>query len=259
LGQKWLDRPPTRAIRIDVETPDQINEVFDGIADEKTAGVLRMIEAVAGADAFRKGISSYLTKFSHGNAAGEDFWTEMARGTGRPIDRIMRSYVGQPGVPVLSVQTRCTGSTTDITLAQQRFVGTPGASAPAAQTWAMPACFKANDGQPRCEVLDGPTQTLSAPGCANVFANADGRGYFTECARHRPRTLARVEGRLQPVERLSLLGDEWWMVRDDTTSGVFLDPASLAGDDGGGHRCDSRGSRCRRVSVAPAQAGPIQE
>src|SRR5688572_31960779 len=51
----------TRAIRIQVETPDQINEVFDGIAYEKTAGVLRMIEGSAGPDAFRKGISSYLT------------------------------------------------------------------------------------------------------------------------------------------------------------------------------------------------------
>ena len=36
-------------------TPDEINEVFDGIAYEKTAGVLRMLEAYVGADAFRKG------------------------------------------------------------------------------------------------------------------------------------------------------------------------------------------------------------
>ena len=50
----------TRPIRIRVETPDEINEVFDGIAYEKTAGVLRMLEAFVGADAFRKGIASYL-------------------------------------------------------------------------------------------------------------------------------------------------------------------------------------------------------
>ena len=47
----------TRPIRISVETPDEINEVFDGIAYEKTAGVLRMLEAFVGADAFRKGIA----------------------------------------------------------------------------------------------------------------------------------------------------------------------------------------------------------
>ena len=89
----------TRAIRISVDKPDEINEVFDGIAYEKTAGVLRMIEGSVGPDLFRRGISSYLMKFSYGNAAGEDFWNEMTRVTGRPIDRILQSYVEQPGAP----------------------------------------------------------------------------------------------------------------------------------------------------------------
>lgn len=224
----------TRAIRIDVDTPDEINEVFDGIAYEKTAGVLRMIEGFVGTDVFRKGISSYLTRYSYANAAGEDFWNEMTRVTGHPIDRIMQSYVEQPGAPVVSVQTRCTGSSTDITLSQQRFAGTPGASAPAGQTWDVPVCFKATDGQPRCEVLDRPRQTVSAPGCSNVFANADGRGYyFTEYASDAVRTLARSVAGLKPIERISLLGDEWWMVRAGRHDiGVYLDLAgSLAGDE----------------------------
>ena len=38
----------TRAIRMKVETPEEINEVFDGIAYEKTAAVLRMIEKPSG-------------------------------------------------------------------------------------------------------------------------------------------------------------------------------------------------------------------
>ena len=38
-----------------VETPDEINEVFDGIAYEKTAAVLRMIEAYVGPDAVPQG------------------------------------------------------------------------------------------------------------------------------------------------------------------------------------------------------------
>jgi len=51
----------TRAIRMSVETSDDINEVFDGIAYEKTAGVLRMIErfvgveVLAGADQVERG------------------------------------------------------------------------------------------------------------------------------------------------------------------------------------------------------------
>src|SRR5207253_492046 len=86
----------TRPIRTEVQTPEQINEVFDPIAYDKTASVLRMLEAYTGPDAFQKAISSYLTKYAYSNAAGEDFWNEVARSTGKPVDRIMRSFVEQP-------------------------------------------------------------------------------------------------------------------------------------------------------------------
>ncbi len=122
----------TRPIRTKVETPEEINEVFDGIAYEKSAAVLRMIEGFVGPETFRKGVSAYLAKYAFGNAAGEDFWTEVTGVTGRPIDRIMQSFVEQPGAPVVSVRTKCTGTTTEIALAQERFIGAPGAQAPAA-------------------------------------------------------------------------------------------------------------------------------
>jgi aminopeptidase N len=233
--------PSTRAIRMRVETPDEINEVFDGIAYEKTAGVLRMVEGFVGAEAFRQGIVSYLKKFSYTNAAGEDFWNEMTRVTGRPVDRIVESYVKQPGAPVLSIETKCTGTSSEITVSQARFVGAPGApegglrgGTVPPQTWTLPVCFKANDGQPRCEVLDRPKQTFTAPGCFNVFANADSRGYYlTEYTPAAVRALAKSAGGLKPVERISLLGDEWWMVRAGRHDiGVHHDLASsLAGDE----------------------------
>ena len=99
----------TRAIHTQVETPAEINQVFDAIAYEKTAGVLNMIEAYVGPEAFRKGVSSYLQKYSLGNAAGEDFWTEVTRVTEKPVNRIMKSFVEQPGAPLVSVKTRVRG------------------------------------------------------------------------------------------------------------------------------------------------------
>ena len=50
----------TRAIRTYVDTPEEINEVFDAIAYEKSAGVIRMVEAYLGKDAFRHAVSSVL-------------------------------------------------------------------------------------------------------------------------------------------------------------------------------------------------------
>jgi aminopeptidase N len=224
----------TRPIRLQVESPEQINEVFDPIAYEKTAGVLRMVEAWVGADAFRKAVSAYLVKYSFANATGEDFWSEVTRVTGRPINRIMRSYVDQPGVPVVTVRTKCTNGATEIDMAQERFVGTPGASAPPSEPWAMPVCTSGNDRPLQCDVFDERRRTLSTPGCGLVVANADARGYyFTDYSPDAVRALARGAGGLKPVERLSLLGDEWWMVRAGRHDiDVYLDLAgALAGDE----------------------------
>ena len=228
----------TRAIRMKVETPDEINEVFDGIAYEKTAGVLRMVEQYVGAASFRAAISSYLKKYAFTNAAGEDFWTEIARVTGRPVDRILRSYVDQPGAPVLSIRTRCEGGSTAITVGQSRFVGAPNAPAPSEQTWSVPACFKtAQPGQPRCEVIERREQTTTGSGCGNVFANADARGYYlseysADAVRALIPTASAASGGFTPLERIGLLGDEWWMVRSGRHDvDVYLDLAGALSRD----------------------------
>jgi aminopeptidase N len=224
----------TRAIRMNVETPDEINEVFDGIAYEKTAGVLRMVEGFVGPDSFRKGISSYLTKFAYSNAAGEDFWTEMTRVTGRPIDRIMQGYVEQSGAPVVSVRRQCTGGQTENTLEQQRFIALPGATIQSDQQWTIPVCLRTPNAEPRCEVLDERRATFRLQGCGALVANADARGYyFSEYTPGAVRALAGSTGSFKPVERIAVLGDEWWMVRAGRHDiGIYLDLAAAhAGDD----------------------------
>jgi len=100
-------------------------------------------------------------------------------------------------------------------------------------TWTMPACLNTASGQPRCEVLDRSKQTVQLNGCGNaeadaVFANSDSRGYyFTEYSPEAARALAQSSRKLNAVERLRLLGDEWWMVRGGRhDAGVYLDVAS---------------------------------
>ncbi len=223
----------TRAIRTKVETPDEINEVFDPIAYEKTGSVLAMIEAYVGPEAFRRGVSSYLKRFSYSNASGEDFWAEMTRVTGKPVDQILRSFVDQPGIPLLSVETSSGGGFTELKLTQQRFWLTPPAGAPAAQTWTFPVCIKQGSGQPRCEVLSRPTTTLRVPGAAAPVVNAFSRGYYlTEYTPSHLKAFAQPAAGLTPAERVSLLGDEWRLVRSGRHDiGTYLDLANAwAGD-----------------------------
>jgi aminopeptidase N len=222
----------TRPIRTRAETPEEINELFDSIAYDKTAAVLRMIERYVGPDAFRAGVSSYIQKYAYGNATGEDFWNEMTRVTGRPIDRLMRSFVEQPGAPVLSIATSCSQGTTTLSLRQERFTAAPNAS-PNSQSWIFPACFKTNDTAPRCEIIERQ-QTLTVNGCGPVFANADSRGYYlSQYSPDAVHALAENIGTLNPSERISLIGDESWMVRAGRHSiDLFLDlAAALTRDD----------------------------
>jgi aminopeptidase N len=222
----------TRAIRMKVETPEEINEVFDGIAYQKTAAVLRMIETYVGPEAFRKGVASYLKKHSYSNAAGEDFWSEVARVTGKPVDRIMRSFVDQMGAPVLSVRNSCSQNKNDIDLKVSRFLGTPGAP-PAPQTWTLPVCLKASGGQARCELVDRPERTIQINSCGAAFANADSRGYyFTDYTADTVGGFAKNPASLTASERISLLGDEWWMVRAGRHDiDLYLDLAAAMAND----------------------------
>ena len=216
----------TRPVRTKVDTPEEINEVFDSIAYEKTAAVLRMVEAYVGPESFRKGVASYIAKYAYRNATGEDFWTEMARVTGRPIDRMIRSFVDQDGAPLLTIRQSCVNRSGEVAVGQSRLLAIPDRSSEP-RTWTLPACLKTSDSKARCEVIDKPAQTVAVNGCDPVFANADGRGYYV--SDYTPETVRVLTARpsLSRVERLSLTTDEWWMTlsaRHDI--GVFLDLAT---------------------------------
>jgi aminopeptidase N len=225
-------RRSSRPVRTKVETPDEINEVFDPIAYEKTAAVLRMVEAYVGPELFRKGIASYLAKYAYRNASAEDFWTEMARVTGRPIDRMIQSFVDQVGAPLLTIRQSCGGRSSEVALTQSRLLLAPdGSSEP--RTWTLPACLRTSDGKARCEVLDKAALTTTVSGCDPVFANPDARGYYV--SDYAPETVRSFTARLNllsRVERLNLLNDEWWMTQSlRHPIGLFLDLAAALADD----------------------------
>ena len=60
--------------------------MFDGIAYEKGAAVLRMVESWVGEEPFRAGVNAYIDRFKSGNARAEDFWGTLTKVTGKPVD-----------------------------------------------------------------------------------------------------------------------------------------------------------------------------
>ncbi len=221
----------TRTIRAKADTPDEINEMFDGITYGKAGAVLLMVENYLGEETFRKGVHNYLAAHMYGNATAEDFWGAQTAASHKPVDKIMESFVVQPGEPILSFNAPQSGS---VSVSQQRFFLSPSAKAETAQTWVVPVCMKSSDGKKDCEILSAAQQSLKAPQDSFFFANAVGKGYYRSAypADVYAKIVADVETGLTPEERISLLGDVWAQVRSDKMAvGDFLNLAAAVKDD----------------------------
>jgi aminopeptidase N len=225
----------TRAVHAKADTPAAINEMFDALAYQKGAAVLRMVESFVGEEPFRRGINAYLEKFKYGNASGADFWTTIAESTGQPVDKVMASFVDNPGVPVVTIKANCEGTATKIDASQSRY-HLPGQPAPSA-AWQIPVCVRPATtpaGRATCPVLTAPSQPLSYPTCVPAMVvNAGGAGYYRTA--YAPDALKRLLTSVQGVaapERIMLASDAWALVRSGTYDvGVPLDVAqALAAD-----------------------------
>jgi aminopeptidase N len=210
----------TRPIHQAAETPEQITELFDGIAYNKAAAVLQMLEAYLGPSTFRAGVNQYLKKHAYGNATADDFWSTLAAVSNKPVDRIMATFVKQPGAPMVAVKAQCTNNATTVTLSQRRYFYDRNLfSAGNDELWQIPVCMKAGEdgkNQEKCELLTKKEDSFTLPGCAPwVMTNAGAAGFYRsgyepEAVRAMSRNL---ETALAPAERIRLLSDEWASVR----------------------------------------------
>ncbi|MEO8215666.1 MAG: M1 family metallopeptidase [Acidobacteriota bacterium] len=218
----------TRPIRARAETPQEIDQLFDGIAYNKSAAVLRMVETFLGKETFRKGVNLYLSRHAYGNASSEDFSGALSEVAGKPIDLVMDSYVRQPGVPLITASTRCEGDKTILTVSQQRFLLGKSSPEQQEQLWDVPLCFSSiGSNKNRCEIFSDRTADFTLGGCARtVVVNPNAAGYYlTEYAPADLREIsAQAEKSLTTRERLALIRDQWFLVRSGKAGiGTFMD------------------------------------
>ncbi|MHA2091910.1 MAG: M1 family metallopeptidase [Candidatus Kariarchaeaceae archaeon] len=69
----------------------------------KGCAVLRQVEAYMGADSFRDGLRYYLKKHAYDVASSDDLWEALETSSGKPITRLMESWVKQMGYPIVTV------------------------------------------------------------------------------------------------------------------------------------------------------------
>lgn len=212
----------TRAIRSGPVSEQRVWDVFDDITYTKGGAVLGMLEQWLGEERFRRGLAAYLRERRLSNATAGDLWFHIGRAAGQDVAAVARSWTDQRGFPLVGVESRCEGGSTEVTLTQQRFLpdGVPvtagtaagpagDAAAPPPPLWRIPVQLAQGEALHR-HLLDGAQARLRLPGCGElpIVANAGGVGYYrvAYAPAQRAALLQRLPT-LAPADRLVLLTD----------------------------------------------------
>jgi aminopeptidase N len=175
-----------REIREPVDHNDEINGAFDDITYEKGGGVLAMLEHFVGEEKFRDGVRLYLARHADGTATAEDFIGAIAETSNRPeVDAAFKSYIEQPGVPLVSVAADCKDPMAPrLIVRQSRYAPLGSAIKPDSGTWTIPFCASYSAGRERqqtCAVVSAKEQSIALEAAAcptQLHPNADGTGYY---------------------------------------------------------------------------------
>ena len=214
--------PTTRTIRANATTPAQINEMFDGIAYGKAGAMLGMVEHYLSQEKFRQGVHNYLEAHLYSNATAEDFWNAQTKTSGKPVDKIMSSFVVQPGVPLLTFTAPENGATK---ISESRFFVDGPKKIDASQKWMIPVCFHGGSSD-SCEILNAVEESMKIPSRSVLFGNADAKGYYRSAypAMVNTRIVSVLEKSFTPEERIIIAGDAWALMHSGQRGvGEYLD------------------------------------
>lgn len=202
-----------RQIRQPITSNHDIENAFDSITYGKGGAVLAMVESWLGEEPFRRGVRRYLEKHRWGNARTDDLIAALSEAAGSDVGTTMRSFLEQPGVPLVRAAVRCEDERTTLALTQKRYFPL-GSAGDASQTWSIPICIRFDAGkgvEKRCFVLNESQTELELDGASAscpswILPNADGAGYYRFALEGAAlgELLARGFGELNAREQLAL-------------------------------------------------------
>jgi len=108
-----------------------INASTAPIIYNKGGSILMQIKGYIGEENFQKGLQHFLKTYEYGCAASHHLWEAFETVSRLPISAVMKSWIEQPGFPVLTVERR--GN--QLAINQQRFTYLPNDSD---QKWLVP-------------------------------------------------------------------------------------------------------------------------
>ncbi|MHB2035521.1 MAG: M1 family metallopeptidase [Nitrososphaerales archaeon] len=191
----------THPIDVKVTAPEEISQIFDEISYGKGASVLRMIEAWIGEEAFRKGVSDYLSEFKYANAEGSDLWRHLEKASGQPVSEIMQAWVKKPGFPVVTLSL----DQGKLVFSQERFI--LSAQNTLSEIWPIPIICLIND-EERKFVLKDRIFELPIGQVKRLKANLGQTGFYRVLYDQRLYSVIEKEfDDLRPFDRWGIVAD----------------------------------------------------
>jgi aminopeptidase N len=201
-------KPVRRAVR----SPGDIQDSLDNdSAYFKGQSVFTMFEAWLGPERTQKIVQKYLAAHAWKTATSEDLYAafeEAEPGAGQAL----RSFVEQPGMPLVTAQVSCEGKNgaATLTLEQRRFH--EAATQLPEETWQIPVCVRYggagahDEGTRQCTLLANARATVPLTSCpAWLEPNAEGLGYYHSV--YAPAALAAAYAHASDGERIALFRD----------------------------------------------------
>jgi tricorn protease interacting factor F2/3 len=213
----------THPVQAHVKKVEDVMHNFDAISYNKGGSILRMLESYVGEEAFRKGVSNYLKKFSFSNASGEDLWKSLGAASNLPVTKVAKAWLTRPGFPVVQVTTK----EKKVVLAQKRFMVT--GSVPAAP-WPLPTTISSG-GKAKPVFLDKKSMVVEADPESGVLLNT-GRSAFhvTLYDKKGYELLAKQFAILTPQDRAGLINDLYLFLQSgDVSVELYLKFLGLCG------------------------------
>jgi tricorn protease interacting factor F2/3 len=160
----------THPIDVPVKSPEEISQIFDEISYGKGASVLRMIDRWIGYDAFRAGVSNYLSEFKFSNGEGRDLWRHLEKASGQPVSEVMAVWVKKAGLPIVSVSF----DQGKLKFSQERFLLRGGSSD---DVWPIPMTYSLN-GEEKKFILKDKSFEIPAKNVEKIKVNLGQTGYY---------------------------------------------------------------------------------
>ena len=200
----------TRPVAPRVTTPGEAAEAFDEITYVKGAAVVRMLARWVGERAFAAGLRRWLAASAGGPGDGAALWRAVGAAAGRPeLGAVAARWIDEPGHPLVTVATRCTGRRLTATLTQVRDVdGAPAASRP----WPIPLVIHVGD-DTSAVLFAGRRWQLRAEGSGGCPRFAVDRAAAFLRLRRAGGLEPPLDGAASEAERVARLGDAWAEVR----------------------------------------------